>query len=186
MKKILLTLFFCMASIQLAGAAVFFEGMGGYTTVSDADNMYGFGVGAGIRVTDNINFFIRGVFNSRTNNPDDVDEEKFSHMMMMGSIEYIYHLPTVPFAFTGFFSLGYTETEIEKPAATLEDSGVGMTFGGGVIYLLTQHISPILTIGYHRSFYQTDLKSKNIGGFQILLGVRATIFGRNKPIDQGY
>jgi len=186
-KKTLLTLFFCLASLQIAGAAVLLEGIGGYTAIADADNMTGFGGGAGIQVTDNLNFIVRGFFGNKINNPNDPDEEKYSHMMVLGFMEYYYRLPSAPVAFSGYLGLGYSETEIEEPAKEkLSDSGACAAFGAGFYFIMTQHISPFLTVGYQKSFYGVDMKDLNIGGFQVLLGVRASIFGRNKSIMEGY
>ena len=70
-------------------------------------------------------------------------------------------------------------------ASRLDIGAVGALWIGA-LYHATQRISPFLEIGYHYSTYQNDFKDKSIQGVQVLLGIRFTVWGKNKSIFDEY
>jgi len=187
-KRILLILLGLSLWIPSARAAVYLEGVAAYTNAGKADTMLGFGAGVGFQAGENINIFLRGLSHTKTENAGTMDKAEYSHDMVMGIFEYAYAFPTAPFRWITSFGVGMTMTEVQKDSQSVDLSEMGMAFGvwTGFLWTATQHIAPYLQIGYHKSMYSEDFEGENVGGYQVLFGVRFTLFGRNRALDSDY
>ncbi len=189
MKRIYIILMILFATAVSASANVFIEGFGAYTMAGDAKNESGPGMGLGYAVTENVNVFARGVFNSVTLNADKPNREKYSYRMFMGIVEYAYYFRDTPLAWINSAGLGASSTGVDFRLPGVEskqETGLTIAAWTGLVYVATQHISPFIEAGYHKSFYSADFSGSNISGFQLLAGVRITVFGRNRTIDSDY
>ncbi len=188
MKRILVALCGVFLSTSLASAAVYLDGMAAYTDAGDAETMIGFGAGVGFQASDNINIFIRGLKHSKTEDADTADRTEYRHDMILGVFEYAYTFPTVPFRWITSAGLGMSKTGVEQKSTLTELDETGIAFGiwTGFLWMATQHISPYIQAGYHHSMYVKDFEGENIGGYQVLFGVRFTLFDRNRSIDSDY
>ncbi len=188
MKRILVALCGVFLSASVASAAVYLDGMAAYTSAGEAETMLGFGAGVGFQAGENINIFIRGLTHSKTEDANTVDEAEYGHDMVMGVFEYAYTFPTAPFRWITSFGVGMTKTRVEQKSLSVELSETGVGFGAwtGFLWMATQHIAPYLQIGYHKSMYAEDFEGENVGGYQVLFGVRFTLYGRNRALSSDY
>ncbi|HSV97713.1 MAG TPA: hypothetical protein VLM75_12395 [Spirochaetota bacterium] len=188
MKRILVGLCGVFLSASVASAAVYLDGMAAYTNAGEAETMLGFGAGVGFQAGENINIFIRGLAHSKTEDANTADEAGYRHDMVMGVFEYAYAFSEVPFHWIASLGVGMTKTGVERKNLMIELSETGVAFGAwtGFLWMATQHIAPYLQVGYHKSMYADDFEGENVGGYQVLFGVRFTLFGRNRSIDSDY
>jgi len=187
-KRILVALCGVFLSASVASAAVYLDGMAAYTNAGEAETMLGFGAGVGFQAGENINIFIRGLTHSKTKDAGTVDEAEYRHDMVMGVFEYAYAFPEAPFQWITSFGIGMTKTGVEQKNLSVElsETGVGLGVWSGFLWTATQHIAPYLQIGYHKSMYAEDFEGENVGGYQVLFGVRFTLFGRNRVMSSDY
>jgi hypothetical protein len=174
----------------MAHAQMHIDLMGAYTGAGDAENELGGGGGLGFALTPNVNFLFHAIMGSKTTNVNTSKETSYEHMMFQGVIEYGYHFQNNPFIWASSIGLGMSDTSIDYSSASAKDSlsDKGFTWAvyTGMQWVATQHITPFFQVGYHRSMYGSELKNATIGGVQVFVGARVTLFGGNKSIMDEY
>ncbi len=190
MKKILLAVLILVLGTTMAQAQLYIDGYGAFTGAGDAKNELGVGGGLGYAITPNVNVLLHAIMTSKTTNANTNKETSYEHMMVQGVIEYGYHFANNPLIWALSIGLGMSDTSIDYDEAMakeeLSDKGFSWALYTGLQWVATQHVTPFLQVGYHRSIYNSELKDATIGGAQVLVGVRITLFGGNKSIMDGY
>jgi hypothetical protein len=188
------------ALISTAAAAnVFVDGYGAFVGTGDARWQYGGGGALGFTLSRDFNILYRGMYTlySKDSEFENVNftptfyEFSFSHMMHMVGLEYLYPIDQFRLEWRSSVMAGFSSTTMEyKPVSsgltqTKEDMGLSIALWTGIQFNATQHISPFIDLGFHMSFYQSDLSNKHILGLHVMAGVRFYI-GDNRGIDEGY
>jgi len=194
LKRTLMAFIILILSSSLASANVYFDIIGSYTRTDDIWDQFGGGGALGIDVTRDVSFFFRSMYSTKTLHSKADNEESYSHITGLFVVQYKLQLMNLPLFWTASLGLGASRSEAsykileDTPEAESEisDLGPAAAFWTGMLYVWTQHLSPFLEIGYHRSFYNKDFEGKDIEGVQVFVGLRFTFFGKNRSIFEGY
>lgn len=194
LKKLLLKIVFIVASLLILPSRdslsnVYTDLMGVYNNAGDAKTQYGYGFLLGVDFDKDFSFLIKGIITSLSENNNDPNEGKYSHMMLLGGIGYGYTVPAYRLMWRSSLLFGYSSTDVEKSENYVKnsnnDDGVSFEITTGIQWNATQHLAPFFDIGYHRSYYIGGLQDASISGFQAMLGLRFYLFNV-KRIDEGY
>jgi hypothetical protein len=188
LKKILLVILILFLQSSFANAKLYFDAIGSYTSTDDARDQFGGGGALGIDITRDVNFFLKGIFTTRTLHVDSNNEENYTYLMGLFSIQYSYQIMRLPVFWISSVGVGYSfvEAEYKRTDSDISDSGTALALWTGVLFHWTQRVSPYFEVGYQQSFYQGDYSDKDIAGMQVLLGIRFTFYGVNRSIFDDY
>lgn len=189
MNKILLIVVVLFLSISTSFATIFLDGAGAFVGTGDAKNQLGLATGLGYNLNPNINLLFRFNYSFVTKDSNDpVLETEYTHNIFAGGVEYQTKIsPKYHLDFIGGLLVGFSQTKISpKSASEQDDSGLSLQPYVGVVYDVTQRISPFVELGYHKSFYSSKLKDSSIGGVTAYVGVRFSIYGINRDLSSDY
>jgi hypothetical protein len=162
----------------------------------------GANLGLAYNITPDVDFLFRSSYNILTRNRGADDEEKYSYAFGIAGLQYKLDLNRFGISqliWTASLGAGYCMITAEyERLSKLKDAGADVepkvtdmgpvaAIYTGVIYLVSQHISLFLDVGYHRVIYTLgDYEDKTIHGGHLVFGVRFTFFGKNRDIFDGY
>ena len=209
MKKILiLLLLFFFTKGAFAIGNIYIDGVGAYTQTNDAKNQYGWGLGLLYKMSDDFNVFFKTIISQRKNVGLDTRESipgeyteyfsKYKYRMFIGGIEYLYNINNLPFYWKNSAAVGVGAAEIKSNynydfgwppygyRTDKKDTGICVAFWTGILYTFTQSLSGYIDVGYHKTYFNDELKDAKIMGLQVVAGVRFTAWGVNKSIYSEY
>ena len=177
-----------LLSSSLASAKLYVDAIGSYTRTDDASDQYGGGAAFGVDITRDVNFFLRGIYTTRTLHTNSSNEETYSYMMGLAGLQYSMQIRKLPLFWITSIGVGGSTVRAEYKISgdDVTDSGTCLALWTGLLFHWTQRLSPFFEIGYHQSFYRGDYSDKDIAGMQILLGIRVALFGVNRSIFDDY
>lgn len=188
-KRIIFILLLWWIFISVSEANIYVDANAAFTQTVDAKNQFGGGIGLLFSVHRDINVFLKGIFNTRIRNYGEDDEVSYNHIMNLAGLEYRYNISNMPLYWKSSIGIGIGNTQIDyKNYNSLDqnDNGFSAAAWTGLEYIFTQHLSSFIDVGFHKSFYTEKLKDSDIMGLQVLLGLRVTIFGKNRSIFSDY
>lgn len=187
LKKRALIILMTVLVSSTAFANIYVDFNGAYTQAGDLENQPGIGLTLAFSIHPNFNFFARTIYGTVTKDPNTVDEIEYSYMLMMGGLQSVMRIRETPFFWTASLGLGAAEGEA-SPANGFEyqENGFAFALWTGVLVQATQRISAYFEAGYHYPFYNEDLEDASVRGFQVLLGLRVTVWGKNRSLFGGY
>jgi hypothetical protein len=180
---------------------IYLDGMGAVTQTYSAHDEFGGGGGLLYQLSDDFNFFFKNIFNKRKIAIDTLDGRKYdeySYNMTLCGLQYLFNINKLPLFWTGSLGIGAgsvniknnygwnTSTSRREYLTDKSDTGLCMGIWTGAMYVFTQSISAYMDIGFHKTYLFNDLKDEKIMGFQVILGVRFTLWGVNKSIYSEY
>ncbi len=191
MKRIIITILTICTSTTIALANTYVDGMFILNNTGDAKSQSGFGLKIATSIRDDINVVLRSTVSSTTEDPNTINEIEYIQIQGLLGGEYLYYIQQFPVAISLSAAVGVSRTEISPKndvpgLKDLEETGIGYGLWLGTQWILTQWVTPFIEIGYSRSMYTTDLKDASIGGFQFLVGVRFTVWGKNRSLSSNY
>ena len=175
--------------ISASHANIYVDANGALTQTIDAENQIGGGGGIFFDVRRDVNIFFRSIFNTRILHYGSDNEVQYEYHINLVGIEYLYNIYNMPLYWKSSIAMGIGNTNIDFKDNTIQDSsddGFCIAAWTGLEYVATQHLSPFIDIGIHKSFYTKELKNSNIMGAQILIGIRITVYGKNRSILSDY
>jgi hypothetical protein len=196
LKKILLSICICLLSTSLAFSNINIDALGDYTQTGDLKTQYGGGGGVSYDIHRDFNIFVNLLYSEITKGANTLNKNIYSYFMALAGIQYLYQISDLPLYWTTSAGVGVSKgdltTPIQKPTDPTQnenkkfsDSGICIAFRTGFLVHATQYLSPFFEAGYHKSFYGSAFKNENVGGLQVLVGLRYTI-GTNKPLYGDY
>ena len=188
MKKLILIILSAGLLSSPAFANIYADFNGAYTQTGDLKNQPGLGCTLAVSLHGNINFFARTIYSTVTMDANTPEEIKYSYLLMMGGIQYISRLGESRAYWFVNLGLGTADGEAEASLGAVSVSEMGPAFAlwTGMLVEATQHIGAYLEVGYHYPMYDSALEDANVKGFQVLLGVRFTVWGRNRSLFGDY
>jgi hypothetical protein len=196
MKKIILiSAMVCAAVLPVYAGNVYVEGGYAYGTYGDAKSMPGFDFGLGYQIAPRITTWVHFLDASATKSSNGVTTDEYENMSFYVSGEYNYPMSNIfsnlPLLWSTSFGVGLTNMRIDHksdPSAVQgKDSGIFTGIWTGGRYHLTQHIGLYALVGYQMTTqFQSKLSTSKVQGYQIQVGVTATVFGKNSIVDDEY
>lgn len=191
MKRIIITALIMFSSTTIAMANLYVDGMFILNDTGDTKNQSGFGLKIATSIREDINIFIRQTYTTTTEDPNTINETEYMQIQGFLGGEYLYFIQQFPVAISLSAGVGVSRTEVQPKEdfsgiKELGETGIGYGFWLGTQWLLTQWVAPFIEVGYSKSIYTTDFKNASIGGLQFLLGVRFTLWGKNKSLSDDY
>ncbi|MEJ5363164.1 MAG: hypothetical protein WBK20_05335 [Spirochaetota bacterium] len=191
MKKIIVMMFTLLASTTIAMANLYVDGFFISNDAGDAKSQSGIGLKIAASIKDDINIFLKQTYSATTEDPNTINETDYMQIQGFLGGEYLYYIQQFPLLVSLSAGIGVSSTDIQpKEDASgikeLSETGIGFGFWLGTHWLLTQWIAPFIEIGYTKSMYTTDLKNASIGGLQFLVGLRFTVWGKNKSLSEDF
>lgn len=196
MRKILVSLALVAAMAAPSLANVYLDAYGLFLTSGDAEYQYGGGAGLGIDFLPDAGFVWRGMYGFSSFDADTKKEETYGFMMQLFGVEYTYQVPQAYMGWKSSVMIGISELSKEyKEYDTMsmdyksrDKREIGMTVGiwTGVIFYVSQHVAPFIDVGYHYSSFSGYFKNDLIHGAHIMLGVRFTLWQKNRSIYNQY
>ena len=202
MKKLFV---FLMLLVFTTGAFaignIYIDGAGAFTQTKHAKNQYGGGFGLLYKISDDFNIFFKSIFLQRKNigvDPGSGEEyySKYKYKMFTGGIEYLYNINKMPLYWKNAVAVGGGTVEIKSNydydmfpneyQTNEKDTGVCFAFWTGILYEFTQNLSGYIDLGYHKTYFNDELKDETINGKQVIVGIRFTAWGVNKSIYSEY
>ncbi|HOT19976.1 MAG TPA: hypothetical protein PLX22_08500, partial [Spirochaetota bacterium] len=167
------------------------DGMFMINDTGDAKSQTGVALKLATSLRNDINLFFKPLFSQTTEHSNSINETDYRQIQGLFGAEYIYSLPQYPIAISFSAGVGISRTEIEPKDDTsgleeLKETGMAYGLWLGGQWLLTQWVAPFIELGYSKSLYNNDLDGASIGGMQIAIGVRFTIWGKNKTFTSDY
>ena len=193
MKLLHCVIIFIFISVStLLPGRVFFDVYGtALDTGSLAKDQTGGGVALGFNIHRDYSIIYRGSYTNTSRNEND---DTFYHLTNMLGIEYLYTVyPRLDLK--GSILLGYSTTEVDKKdmrdddgdeVDKLSDSGNNYGIWLGAQYMINQWLAPFIDVGFHQSIYNNSFVNKEVYGYHIMVGVRFTLFGKNRSITSDY
>ncbi len=171
-----------------AYANIYADFNGAYTQAGDLRNQPGIGLTLAFSIHPNFNFFARTIYGTVTKDPNTVDEIEYSYMLMTGGIQSVMRIRETPFFWTVSLGLGAADGEAEQNYTGMhaQENGFAVALWAGLLAQATQRISAYVEAGYHYPFYSEDLEDASVKGFQVTMGVRITLWGKNRSLFDGY
>lgn len=190
MKKIIIILIIIISMPNIVSANVYIDAIGAYTMAGDLDNQIGGGGSIATDVHPNVNLFAKYLYNTVRINVNEPDEEEYTYTMAIFGFQHLLQIAESPAYWTNSLGIGAgrgsAETSVNYVSTSSRDSGICFVYWTGILVEATQYISPYIEIGYHKALFYSDFENTNVSGFQFLVGVRATLFGKNRSITTGY
>lgn len=161
---------------------------GAYTQTGDLKNQPGLGGTLAVSIHPNVNFFARTIFSSVTKDADTVEETEYSYLLALGGVQALMRIKDSPVYWITDLGFGMADGQAEASNSGLQVGEKGFAFAlwTGLLVEATQRISAYLEVGYHYPFYNSELKDADIKGFQALVGIRITVWGKNRSLFGGY
>lgn len=191
LKKLIIIVLIIFSGITSSFAVFFVDGQGFYAATGDYEPVSGFGIGIGLSLTDDINFLIKGITGSNTENKDKTDELSYDYNIVTGGIEYIPPIDILNryrLYWKNSLNLGWAEFKSEMPEVNdsdKSDMGFHLSFWTGLQFNFTQYIAPFIDLGYHKTFFSVSNSDLSISGWQAAFGVRFYI-GGSRDYSTGY
>lgn len=190
-KKIIITVLIIFLNTTIAMANLYIDGMFILNDTGDTKNQSGFGLKIATSIREDINIFIRQTYTTTTEDPNTINETEYMQIQGFLGGEYLYFIQQFPVAISLSAGVGVSHTEVKPKNDSigikdLSETGIGYGFWLGTQWLLTQWVAPFIEIGYSKSMYTTDFKNASIGGLQFLIGIRFTVWGKNKSLSDNY
>lgn len=174
----------------VVSANMYVDAFGAYTMAGDLDNQIGGGGSIATDVHQNVIVFCKGVYNSIIKNSNKPDEEQYSYKMALFGFQYLQQLAESPVYWTNALGVGLGQGSADVSenfvSTTTSDRGICFAYWTGLLLEATQYISPYIEVGYHKTMFYSDYENYNVSGFQCMVGVRITLFGKNRSIDARY
>ncbi len=191
MKRIIITVLIIFSSTTIAMANLYVDGMFILNNTGDTKNQSGFGLKIAASIREDINIFIRQTYTTTTEDPNTINETEYMQVQGFLGGEYLYFVQQFPVAISLSAGVGVSHTEVmpkEHLPGIKELSETGTSYGLWLStqWLLTQWVAPFFEVGYSKSMYTMDFKNASIGGLQFLIGVRFTLWGKNKSLSDVY
>lgn len=188
MKKLILIILSAGLLATPVFANIYADFNGAYTQTGDLENMPGLGGTLAVSLHRNVNLFARTIYSTVTKDANTPEEIEYSYWMMLGGLQYISRIQESRVYWFVNLALGTADGEAE---ASFSDAHAGETgpacaLWAGLLVEATQRIAAYIEAGYHYPMYENELKDADIKGFQVLLGVRFTIWGRNRSLFGDY
>lgn len=197
MRKLLFI--FVIGFIISSGAAyatnIYVEGAGSYGNYADAKTMAAGFFGFGFPLTDNVNFYARGLYGEASTSQNGQYTDKSKILGALGVVEYAYYFRNAPvhIGLSASAGAGYVRAEIAKldeGSDKLVKHGDSSPYLGawvGPKLICTQRITVFALAGYQGAVsFQGPLQGKSVQGFQFLAGVTVTLNGANSSITEEY
>jgi len=191
LKKLFFIISLIFLSITSSYAVFFIDAQGDYIATGELEPVTGGALGIGFSITDDLNFLIKSAYASNTEKKGKDDEFKYNYSYVTGGIEYIPPVAVLEeyrIYWKNSLNIGPSTIEGEYPKA--EDSekksedGYICSFWTGLQFNLTQYIAPYFDLGYHKSFFASDV-DVSIKGWQVAAGIRFYI-GGSRDYDANY
>lgn len=188
MKKLILIILSAGLLTSPAFANIYADFNGAYTQTGDLENQPGLGGTLAVSLHRNVNLFARTIYSTVTMDANKPEEVEYSYLMMMGGIQYISRIGESRAYWFVNLGLGAAkgEAEITLGGVTAGETGPAGALWAGIQVEATQRIAAYLEAGYHYPMYDNELEKADIKGFQVLLGVRFTVWGRNRSLFGDY
>ncbi len=161
----------------------------------DTGEMYGAGFDFSVSPSSMYGIIYKGYYIVREDEREILGESinfDYSHYAHMGGIEFyipVSFLEENRIKWKNSLCAGNSWTKVSanssKGEATISDSGFAMLATTGLQYIMYQHFSPFVDMGYYYSQYNGELRKSNISGYQISCGVRYSFRG-SKSISGEY
>lgn len=161
---------------------------GAYTDAGDLETLPGFGLTLAYAIHENVNIFYRNIFSATTKDPNKPEETEYRYNMYLAGFQYRYRISESPAFWIINAAAGWTQAEYSIKQTDIEESDDGIAFAisTGILVEATQNVSVYLEAGYHYASYTGAFSEADVKGFQFLLGIRFTVWGKNRPIFEGY
>jgi len=181
----------CLIPCGSYAAKFYIEGMGNYGNYADAKKMIGYGGGFGYELLPDVDIYLRYFHASDRKTRDGKTIEEYKDDTVAACVDYNYQINKYPLYWTTSVRIGPGQVMIRNidwaPDDERRETGVFFGLLTGLRYNITQHFGVFGLIGYHRTAgFKADLSGAKVGGYQLAVGVTATILGNNSGIDKGY
>ncbi|MDY6970054.1 MAG: hypothetical protein SVR08_15555 [Spirochaetota bacterium] len=189
MNRVFLILIILFIFISASQANIYIDINGALTQTVDAENQIGGGGAVLYDIHRDINVFFKTIINTRILHYNSNDQVQYEYYMNLAGMEYQYNINNIPLFWKFSIAMGFGNVNIDFKDNTKEDSndsGFCMAAWTGLKYVVTQHLCPFIDIGIHKSLFTKELKNSNIMGAQILVGLRITVYGKNRSILSDY
>ena len=188
MKKLILFILSAGLLSSPAFANIYLDFNGAYTQTGDLENQPGLGGTLAVSLHRNVNFFARTIYSTVTMDANTPEEVEYSYFMAMGGVQYISRIGESRAYWFVNLGLGTAEGEAETSlgGAHVGEMGPAGALWAAILVEATQRLGAYLEAGYHYPMYDNELEDADIKGFQVLLGVRFTIWGRNRSLFGDY
>ncbi len=188
MKKIMLALFAALLVPTASFAINIYADLNGaYTQAGDLENQLGFGGTVAVSIIENVNAFGRIIYGSCLKDANTPEETEYTYLMMLGGFQHLLRIKDSPVFWTASVALGLADGSM-NPSHDRSDEDIGLcaAFWTGFIVDATQYVSAYIEAGYHYSNYDSAFANADIKGFQVLFGVRISVWGKNRSIFERY
>jgi hypothetical protein len=189
---VVLAILMCLPGFAQA-MNVYVEGGGHYGNYADAKKMSGFAGGIGVGIAQNTNIYLKYFRATGSEKNSGTKPFKYQEDTWFAAGEYNYPIKTIPIMWTSSLGVGYSRAKIHKYSVVMpfsnekDDSGIFMGAWTGIRYIFSQRLSIYSLIGYHRIMgMKGDMINNKIQGFQIALGITATIRGENNELESDF
>ncbi len=161
---------------------------GAYTNAGDLETLPGIGLTLAYAMHENINIFYRNIFSTTTKDPNTPEETEYGYNMFLAGFQYRYRISESPAFWTINAAAGWTQAKysISQTGNDESDDGIALAVTTGILFEATQNISAYLEVGYHFASYTGAFSEADVKGIQFLFGIRFTVWGKNRPIFEGY
>ena len=190
MKKFIYFLIMLISVPSIASANIYIDALGAYTMAGDLDNQIGGGGCVATDIHPNVNIFFKDVYSTIRINANKPDEEQYTFNMAMIGFQHLLQIAESPVYWTNSVGIGSgkgsSEVSVNYVSTSSSDNGICFAYWTGILIEATQYISPYIEVGYHKTLFYSDFEDTNVSGFQFLVGVRFTLFGKNRSITTRY
>lgn len=163
-----------------------------YTQTGDLKSEYGFSATFLKDIHRDVRLFLTNIFNlQRSSSPIPGENDTYIYNMLLFGSEYRQQIMATPLYWSATAGLGFARGQYDYYSSDGQNLSAGewgfcTSFWAGLLYSITQSISPYLKVGYHKAFYSADLDGASVGGMQVLFGLRITLTGKNHSIYDEY
>ncbi len=161
---------------------------GAYTNAGDLETLPGIGLTLAYALHENVNIFNRNIFSATTKDPNTPEETEYSYYMYLAGFQYRYRISESAAFWTISGAAGWTQAKysIAQTGNDESDDGITLAMTTGLLFEATQNVSAYIEVGYHYASYTGSFSEADVKGFQFLFGIRFTVWGKNRPIFEGY
>lgn len=192
-KKILNILFFicilCIFSSPVFSLSnIYLDLNGAYTDAGDLEKLPGFGLTLSYALHENVNVFVRNIFSGTTKDPNKPEETEYEYLTYLAGFQYRMRISESPAFWTINAAFGWSQANYSMTHTGIDESDDGMALAltTGFLVEATQNVSAYFELGYHYASYNGAFSEADVKGFQFLIGARFTVWGKNRPIFEGY
>lgn len=187
-SAIAISLFVLSQTPAFSLSNIYLDINGAYTDAGDLESLPGFGLTLAYTLNENLNAYARGIFSATTKDPNTPEETEYGYYMYLAGCQYRYSIAGGAAFWTASAAVGWTQAKYSINNTNIEksDSGLVCAVSTGILYEATQIISVYFEAGYHYASYSDTFSDADVKGFQVLVGIRFTVWGKNRPIFEGY